>query len=283
MGLTLIKRELKVLNHIVAAEFLKFNNYVGQRPLTTHVKILENEINNNNFMSACIKFAILDNRKFLINGQHTCHAVVNTCGSVDIIYEEYLCKTKEELSDLFLKIDREKPRLLKDRVRMEMQALELNLNPDIITLITSTIPHKEGKRSVKLDDKIKKIKDYVIIGKIINDILYPKPTRYWKQEVSHMFKVPVIHAMMLTLEKNEADAIDFWIKIRDGENLSKDQAEYKLREYLKNTNANRSSADKESASYKEITYRCIVGWNAVRQKKPTSLRYNKDKNLPTLK
>ena len=83
--------------------------------------------------------------------------------------------------------------------------------------------------------------------------MYPEVTRCWKQTVKHMFKAAVMFAIMLTWEKDSDEARVFWTTIRDGENLTKNKPEYKLREYLKNTNATKSSATKSGATNAEIT------------------------------
>ncbi|RLC22285.1 MAG: hypothetical protein DRI57_00240 [Deltaproteobacteria bacterium] len=278
------KRELQVLDGTLASNLLQFNNFWGQRILQpTHVQRLEKEIENDNFLDANIKMAMYDGSIYLVNGQHTCHAVINTKKQVDITYAEYKCDSEIELSDLFIKIGQDKKRTLKDRVRMEMGVLKNSANLDVVTLIASTNNIRNYKKGATDEDKILPLRGQLDFIEFVNNLFYPEVTRYWKQQVQHMFKVAVMHAIMLTWDKDQEVAVNFWNAIRDGENLTKRDPQYKLREYLKNTVTSRNTSNKTGANNIEITTKCIHAWNAFRAKKPTTLRYVRGKGLPKVK
>jgi len=91
--------------------------------------------------------------------------------------------------------------------------------------------------------------------------------------------------MFWTFRKNQVDSKDFWIKVRDGENLTKNMPEMKLREFLMSINSlvTRKAYTYRLVSNHEYIYKSVLAWNSFITGKPTNLAYRPEADIPTVR
>jgi len=274
----------------IAEQLSILNTFKGQRPISTKwVNDLANSMREGLFLSGHVGLAIYKNNgaseKYLVNGQHQLQAAIISKSQPDIIYEEYLCETMDDVSLLYRQFDNHKTRSLQNLVGMEMEALGLTDWPvRIASLIVTGAAMKEGLFGAHKNVKVQLLKKYIGIGKHIKNLFTDIPEGSWQKETNHLRRGPVLHAMLLTLEKSQADSKLFWVDVRDGEGLNRAQAQYKLREFLKESNFDRgrgaSGNNRRTVSQHEMTSRCITAWNAFRTNSKTRLTYYPGKPIP---
>jgi len=258
------------------------------------------------FRHAEIAFARYDNQDVMINGQHQCHAIIDSGCSVPAIIEHFRLNSQTELSEAFRQYDTHLMRSMRDMVHAEADSLgcpwpskvsellvaairlECLANPASLTSVGKVGSFGENRlAAVKLSREaiVDKLSDYQEDGKFIYHILSGGTNDRVRFAASrHLQRAPVIWVMMKSARKSKEDAIVFWSRVRDGEMLSKDDVAYKLREFLCNTSAvSMKRLSYRKANVREFAYRCAVAWNAFRQKRDLKvLKYQPDRPIPAL-
>ena len=268
-----------------AKKLLDVNTYVGQRDLIPiHVQTLEKAIEDGTFIGGEIGIANLKyngNQKVLVNGQHQSHVVIQTGKPVHVIWKEFECYDPEDLALLYRSFDNHRSRSLSDVLKPEAQALGITWPSRIVSLVLSGAILKEGRKTTVKNDKVELLRNYIRPGEFIDSLLTDK-NKVMRKMVRHMLRAPVIAAIMLTWEKSQSDSRIFWSSVRDGENLTKLDPAFKLREFLTIANvfSGRGAAKTRYAIPKEMTSRCINAWNAFRKGQPTDLRYYPQSPIP---
>ncbi|GAF85187.1 unnamed protein product [marine sediment metagenome] len=282
---TKIKKESITLNVRRAEELLKLNVFKNQRPLRPMwVNDLTNKMREGLFTSGHIAVAIYNGEKYLVNGQHQCHSAIISKMRPDVIYEEYRCDTMDDVSLLYGQFDNHKSRSLQNLVAMEMEALGLDWPRRVGSLVVSGAAMREGIGAKSKDVKVPLLKKYLPSGKQIKNILTDVDDGDTLNSYRHLTRAPVIHAMILTLEKSQSDSWRFWVDVRDGEGMKRVQPQYKLREFLKESNFDKgrgaSGNNRRTVGQHEMTSRCIIAWNAYRKNITTNLKYHPTKPIP---
>lgn len=107
-----------------------------------------------------------------------------------------------------------------------------------------------------------------------------------KSTCRFLTRAPVCAVMLRTYAKNQSESIEFWGKVRDGENLTRKDPEFHLREFLLSIQMynSHSVAASRKATPHEVLYRCVVAWNSRRQGGDRSgrggLKYFPNKPVP---
>jgi len=276
----LLSRGISTINEKNAVNLLTLNTLPGQRFLRPrHIKYLSECISNGTFLTGDIATVRMDfdhGTEVLINGQHQLTAVILAKKPIEVVLEKYACDSEADLSLLYRQFDNHATRSLGDITKPEAIALGLEWPLRITYLILSAailINHANDMPKAK---KIEYLKQYLKQGSFVVSVL-PKVIA----EYQHMFRKAVIAAMILTWEKSHEKSYDFWLKVRDGENLKREMPSYRLRNYLQKIVAGDSRHTSRSmATPHEILSKCITGWNAFRKEQTTDLKYYPDKPIP---
>ncbi len=102
----------------------------------------------------------------------------------------------------------------------------------------------------------------------------------------HILRRPVVAAMIRTIRKNAADAIEFWSQVRDGELLKRTDPSFQLRQFLLNSSLSTRAlrAGQKMTSEREMETKSIIAWNAYRQKRNLStLKWVADAKMPKVR
>jgi hypothetical protein len=125
------------------------------------------------------------------------------------------------------------------------------------------------------------MKKYIAEGNSIFEIFSAVTT----PEFKHLYRGPVVAAMIVTFKKCSADAEVFWEEVRDGENLKGSSPSLKLRNYLLSTTISfgrgvNAPSLNAAVSFREMYSKCIIVWNAYRRGDSTQLKFYADKEIP---
>lgn len=278
----LISRKLVMLDTMMAESMLKINTYAAQRVIRDkHVRDLMKIIQDDLFITgeiATANFTFNGGQTVLMNGQHQCHAVIKTGVTVPVVYEQFRCDSLEDASLLYRQFDNHAQRSLSNVLKPEALALGIFWAHKVINVVVTGAVLIENAESTDKTIKIPLLSKYIKQGSFVNDIMCNRT-----DETRHMFRGPVVAAMMMTYDKNHAAAYEFWTAVKTGENLNRSDPAYKLREYLKRSGIMRSmvSVDQtNNVSRKEMVAKCITAWNAFRRKETTNLGYYANKPVP---
>jgi len=267
-----------------AGEYLALNTYSAQRKIQAkHVNFLSNKMKCGEFRIGDIAVAHNNGSRILMNGQHQLSASMTSGVPFEALLETYNCPDAGDLSLLFRQFDNHAMRSLSQMVDAEVAALGLDWKKGVASLLVAALCNlsTDGKRflssasSMTKDERVRMIKYNIPEGNFINDIFIKS------RMTNFMYRAGVFTAVILTYRVNQDDAYSFWVSVRDGENITKDMPEYKLRMFLlKNASRARRGAYL-SASARELCHRSIIAWNAFRRSTTTTLRYYADaKGLP---
>jgi hypothetical protein len=294
------KRDMVEVTPGKAEEYLSLNDYVTQRKLRpAHVNDLAAKMKNGKFRFGEVALARHPKgTTFLLNGQHVCNAIIQTGLSQMCVVEEFKVDNDIDLSTLFKQFEI-LPRTISDMVRVEKHALNLDWPDKIASLVVSAaaidqINHPSLKSNVSVSNANLKwaltkehranlLKSYLEEGYFIKKILIDDAK---DGDVQHLKRSAVVVMMFRTMRKSYQDAFVFWSRVRDGENLTKDMPEWKIREFLKShkTISYREEQVYRKATNHEIAYRIAAAWNAFREGRSLKvLKYRHEHPVPNLK
>jgi hypothetical protein len=274
-----ISTKIIYLDPLLAEEMLNLNTFECQRRINEkHVRKLGIEIENGTFRVGEIATAVKrynGNAKVLINGQHQCHAVLNTGKEIKVVFENYDVFDPLDLSLLFRKFDNHFQRTIGQKSIVEARALGISWTNRIVSLVTAAICYKNNFKTA--DMTIDALRHYLKVGDFVNNLFHQS-----ENLPRHLMRGPVVHAIMLTWEKSQSDSDKFWKQVRDGENLKKSDPTFMLRDYLLSTSVGYGSGAKDArkASSHEMTSKSIAAWNAFRRNGKTDLKYYSVKPIP---
>ena len=299
---SLVERRMVELTPILAKHYLGFNNYSSQRTIKKpHVAELAKKMTNGLFRYGEVAFVSINGGKDIqVDGQHICHAVIESEKTVPCIFEKFNVKNEQELSEVFRQFEI-LPKSLTEHIAIEAASLKIAWPIRISSLIvTAAVMEVAGQKNLNSltgmttyaqtnwmsrDDKVKLLCKYMKEGAFVADILTFNQTQKAPIGTEHLRRAAVVFIMMKTWRIDQNDAKLFWTRIRDGERLDKNMPEMKIRNFLFLTRLTvRTSAYiARNATKHEYAYRCALAWNAFRLDKPTNLAYHPSRRIPELK
>lgn len=290
-----------------AAHYLKFNTYEHQRAVRVlHVDELAEKMKDGRFRFGEIAFGILSpgKKSVMVNGQHQCNAIIKSGETVPCILEKYRCLSAMDLADLFRQFEY-LPRSVTDMVKAKAGGLGLEWPVQISSLVVAaaTIDHvakgakgarkafstsggvKGGKTFLSKEQKVGLLELYLKEGTFMYEIMSFVDGKIVpsNKNARHLQRAPVAYVMFLTMRKNAQQAATFWVNVRDGENLTKDMPEMRLREFLMSVNSHATPYSYRTVKQHEYIYKCVTAWNAFRKGLSTTLRYSPSKDIPAVK
>ncbi len=299
----LIERRMIELDPELATHYLTRNTYGSQRNIRPlYARELAKKIKTGLFRFGQIAFASKNGSgDILINGQHVCSAVVESGMTVPCVLERYGVDSALQLSEAFRQFEI-LPRSITDMVKVEADALKIKWPYWVSSIVvaaaaidvtksknlstgTSLTSKNTAKKWMSKDEKVKLLGKYRERGAFINEILTVSMKAPSGSNARHLKRAAVVHVMMKTSEEDRDAAWEFWVKVRDGENLKKTMPEMKLREFLMMTRqkARPASYMSKGITRHEFAYRCALAWNSFRTGKPTNLAYHAGSDIPKLK
>jgi len=281
-----ISKELVELTPKKAERFLSFNVFAAQRSINHKwVSGLANNIRDELFTTGHIVLAEYQNgeesQTYLLNGQHQCNSVLVANKKIDVVLDRYLCPSMDDVSLLYRQVNNAKVSTLQDLVKMEADSLGVDWSLRVASLVVSAAAMKDGLTNAHKNVKVELLKEYLRRGLFVNQILGDAKSSH----IKHLMRSPVVCAMLTTHEKCQRDSEIFWVNVRDGEGLLRTMPEFKLREFLKESNFDRGrgavGSNRRTVNQHEMISRCITAWNVFRKKKKCHIiKYYPTKPIP---
>jgi hypothetical protein len=270
----------------IAREWLAYPLMPGQRPLRDqHLKRLYDKMKAGEFITGHIAFADNDlgkTSRVMPNGQHQCHCIIRARVTIPALVQEFYYDSPEALADLFRQFDSHAFRSQADMVRVEVDARGLDWPPSMANLLVGAIAMCKGfLYNCHREDRIEQLAYHTEFGEwVVNRLFERKKSKYpW------LAKRSIVAAMLQTYESDLEAAGEFWVQVRDGELMRKDDPAFVLRNWLMSVSSPQSKAPRyKVASDKEMRVKCIRAWNAFRMgSKPSYFVYYPDKPIPKAK
>ena len=280
----LIERRSIELTPELANHYLKYNTFEAQRPLKPeHIKELSEKMIDGRFRfgEIALAYSIEKQQDVMMNGQHVCFACIKTETTIPCIFERFGPLNEHELSTLFRQFEIE-PRSLKDMVRVESIALKLSWSVGFSSLLVSAAILTGTKKSraggsFTREQKVKLLNTVIKEGNYISQVVTSQTV------AKHLWKAPVFYAMFLTFRKDPSASYISWEKVKSGEKMTRDMPEMKLREYLINMTGSSIKFAGRRAENHEIISKCVMAWNAFRERRTTNLGYKPSRPIPVIK
>lgn len=247
-----------------AAEWLQFNT--ANRPLRRHhVNFLCNEMRNGRFQeTAEIHIFDANGRKLMLNGQHTCEAIVAYGRPVRVTVRRSLGGEHEWQMVYSVGHDKGLSRKFTDSVRAFDVEHQVEISRSYVEKLASAIRYAKSNFGVtnKENKRISDLEMLEIIPKwdgevaLLLDSISPCPTTMRK----HITRSDVLSVALLTMYFQKDKAIVFWSSVVNGENMENSDPKMRLHNYIKSLswgNSNRVLTEHKAI----ITRKVIAGWN----------------------
>lgn len=284
--------EIFTLTPKKAEKFINMDSLEAERKVRPRLlNIYANKIREDLFHPPTIATAELNyngNQAIRINGQHVCHAVIQSNKPIRALRLRFSCDTPEDASMLYRQFDQGYGnRSLQNFTQIEAKhALKLEWPPRICSLVVSASGKKSGKTNLTKEEKVALLSQNLDQGAFVNFILNKSlPEGTAQRETAHLRKGCLVAVMMVTWEKCHQVAEDFWMRVRDGEGLAKTDPSKLLRDFLIMSSLTIGRglkySERKSVTEHEMQFRAMVAWNAFRRKKKLRiLKYYPNKPVP---
>lgn len=276
-GPSIVEITRELVDHLI-----EINTYPAQRKMRpAHVAKICDSIQKGTVTDISFSIAVFNDSKGrpveqLINGQHMASALSKTYdfkqGWSAALWRFY-CQTPRDLADAFTYTDQSLSRSLSDRVKVIAEERDNAWSPMVGSLVASSLalgPEGEVKER-RGDRKMELLREHHEFAGWCQEHIFINRTPF-----KHLAKAPVVAAILKTYEANKKEAQAFWPRVRDGEMMSADAPEYRLRQYLLQGGV----TSQLSGRRREVIAKCIMAWNAYRKGKATSLRYSPGAEMP---
>ena len=277
-GLILRKRRKLKFTHEEAYKLLDLDDFDGDRKLKqNHVDRLVRAMLRGTFHSEWVTLIIctLNGTVFRMNGQHTAWARLEMpkTWKCDVEMLEYDAKSEQDMRMLYASIDRASPRTKANVIESYLAGSEefKDVKARSLRVVSQGFAQwfwaTNNERNKHDGDDIAyllKTDYYDLTIKVLAFLDKLSPVEH-----KHVFRAPVVAAMLATFNKAPQIALEFWTPVADGVGLEKrGDPRLKLRTWLLQTAVGYGrggSSDKEKVT-QELMFRQSVGcWNAFRQ------------------
>lgn len=268
-------------------EVVPFNNYKGQRPKSpAKTKGIEKTLRQGKFLIANFATCSYKNNKWLMNGQHTADAIINTGIARPAILSHYefpATATMMDVAELFMQFDATPSRTKAHKG----QAVAAGVGDDMLSwpsqfrnLLVDAFAllfDSGGQLDWNLLGRRKDVDVCVMhLNSNANECRFVYSVFYNAQgnqhRAPHMSHPAIVAAMLTTFQISEHAASQFWTNVRAGEIISSDDPEYVLREHLRDLAAKKWKQKRQDGLFQRIDPQaiysaCIKAWNSCRKGK----------------
>lgn len=260
--------EIRVVTPEMAMEWLTNRTYDGQRPLRKgHVTFLAREIKNGTFIPGTqIHFARLEDRYYLVNGQHTLNAIFESETAVVLSVHTTAVKTEGEVTRLYYHHDGGISRSNADTFRAVRFGEKYNLNSrQINTLAAVGVYIDNGFRTTI--KQIRPTRDEVLAlaekwASEMGEFVRMLGTRDGGKTAPYL-RAAVTAVALVTIRFQPDTAREFWRGMVENDGLAKNDPRSVLRDYLLETNNRRRDGSAKKVVDNEYMARTVAGaWNA---------------------
>lgn len=272
-----------------AAEFLKSNNYPGQRAkVQRHINELAEKMEDGRFNTGQVAIVVgLDGVTYLADGQHQCEACILSGVQFSAVYMHFTVEkgdSKQAIAEVFAQFNGHRARSRGDIAWIYGAHIGMaDWSRKCVQLCNSALGWIAGGFGESGTILLSKDENARLLAakKSACTFVYRTAFNGHVKTARHLARSPVAAAMLVTFDKNLLLAEEFWEAVRDGEMIKRSDPRMTLREFLVNSSVKSTSAKGGAAvSQREMYVKCIHAWNAYLSGKTTSLKYYANKPIP---
>lgn len=284
-------------------EIVPFNTYKGQRPKSpAKTKGIEQALRRGKFLVANFATCSYGDKKWVMNGQHTSDAIINTGISRPAIllhYEFPKSATMMDVAELFMQFDNTPSRTKAHKG----QAVAAGVGDDVLAwpsqfrnLLVDAFAllfDSGGSLDWNMLGRRKDVEACTMHlhsnaheARFVHSIFYNASGN--QHRAPHMSHAAVVAAMMTTCQTAEGQAAEFWTNVRAGEIISSQDPEYILREHLRDLATKKWRQKRQDGVFTRIDPQaiysaCVKAWNSHRRgKQLNGLSTRVGSNIPQL-
>ena len=221
--------------------------------------------------------------EYLVNGQHTLHAIVKSNASVYLTFWEQDISTYKEVINAYTNWDRGRLRSFKDAINI----IESDLTKRDVEKVATALKYVSAGFGRKLKQTTR-VNDNALLECVE---LYKEDFKKFKiatmegDLTNRLYSKSTLSIILLTIRYHPAKALSFWKDVAHGDKLSNNSPAFRLRkEILEHSLYGGSTRYKEGARQihaNSLAELCILCWNAYfNNKSAKRLPYNiLNKNL----
>lgn len=253
-----------------AKSLLTFSSYDGQRPFKKWWSdYLIQQIDDGWFLGGNVAVLVDEHGvKYLIDGQHQCHAVVQSNHTVKVTYQEFKARAgcpEKAISKLFNTRNSGQPASFHDRLWACSRAWEClsPFNRTLITCMGSAIcwykaEFQAGRRSIQdAEDAVTLMAENTDCLLVFREIATGS-----KRQYGFLATTSVLSALYRTSIKYLDISLEFWRGVRTGAELSQNDARLRLLNWLRSTSLKTSRNEAaDVATEREFHDKCIRCFN----------------------
>ena len=255
----------------IAQDWLQKYRFERQRTLRQHhVQFLANLMRQGHFRpGSSVAIAVENGAHYLINGQHTLTAIVQSGVTITLSIETYVVSSMDEVAKLYTTFDTNLRRSVRDVMMSQDLPSRYNLTIPQTTSFASALPiilsgFDSGARSPKHPLLIQ-LRDPQVRQKVMDDWI-PYASLYYgifincpKYIFNQGLRASVAALGITTFRYQAAKAETFWTQVAKQENLTASMPAYKLIQFL-----NSNPLFDLRMGYQYVRY-CAGAWNAFFQ------------------
>lgn len=229
---------------------------------------------------------------YRVNGKHTSTLFSDgeNPDGLFVTIEEYVCDTLEDVAKLYATFDSQSQTRNATDVNRSFAAVIPELAQIPFTTINLLVgglnyepaSHAGGSYRAQPAERAEALFDNVDVCVWLLGILGTD-----RKANPHIWRVPVVAAMVSTYRKAQKAALEFWTAVRDETGVKPDLPDRRLAKFLSITVSDQGAHSTAASKRFRITSReyfvkCIHAWNAWRKNESTQLNYHVNAKVPAL-
>lgn len=177
-----------------------------------------------------IVFAVLHERRYCVDGQHTLHAIVESQVALELMITEHDVQTEGEVADLYGRLDRGIARTFRDALIAQDLAAELGIALSDLTRVNAAVVllgtgfrsggtrYARNPNSRSVDERHKQLREWADEARTYFELVREAP-----REVRGVFRrATTIGVALVTLRERLEKARDFWSALAMDNGLERD-------------------------------------------------------------
>lgn len=266
MAVLAINTYTQVITPAIAKTWLGFK-YAKQRNIDMRsVTVLADAMQRKRFTTNTMKFALLRDGRYLINGQHTLMAVIQSNTTITLPVQDFVVDTDDDVARLYYHEDTNRRRSFHDSVRAIEFVERLGINQ---TQIKQTAAALRWARSNFGADR--KVYDYVTQDDMLEwvpmykwevNAIYQAISPCTKEDRNIIIKQPVLAVGLITMRYAPDKAKEFWAQVAQDDGMERYDPRKTIRSWLIASSIRKFASEGRVVQGTEISRAVALAWNA---------------------
>jgi len=265
MAVLAINTYTQVITPAVAKTWLGFK-YAKQRDIDIRsVNVLADAMQRKRFTTNTMKFALLKDGRYLVNGQHTLMAIAQSGITITLPVQDFVVDTDEDVARLYYHEDTNRRRSFHDSVRAMDFVDNLGLSQTQIKQTAAALRWARANFGAE-----RKVYDYITQDDLLEwvplykweiNAIYQAISPCTKEDRNIIIKQPVLAVGLITMRYAPDKAREFWSQVAKDDGIERYDARKTIRSWLVAASVRRFSTEQRVYGT-EISRAVALAWNA---------------------